>query len=444
MTEVLAEYDPRLVDPVFGVVHDVRRVEPTVLVPSSFHCYTAQCTDLRLFEPAWRVDRIGTGCSFSPRSAIAQAVGEAIERYSGNIFDDMQPPKSVADVQASGVPYLDPTDVPFFSSTQRRRLESLFKAPSPDDQVHWYTARSYDTNSAVVDTLVPYELTHLKYQPSRFGIQRQRFFPMLYAGIAAHVTHEQAFESALQEVLERHHTYMWWYGTRPAWQSNGLSFPSSDSVLEELSKAYLVNFFVLAQHAFGVVVGCSLETRATGDLLVGFSSKRTYAEAAPKALCEALQLHEFLANLKRPDSWIWKAWEKGLISKSSLHAGSAVSDEEAILDSLMHNLQYYIAQSSFEKARRHLQSLVRPDAPDLVTIDLPRVLTPEYAASRGHTLLVADLTSSDIRRLGYCVLRVFSPDLVTNTAHDLLQDAHPAWQGRRLESLLSAPPLPHA
>lgn len=443
MSEVLAEYDPRLVDPIFGVVHDVRRVEPTVPVPRSFHCFTAQCTDLSLFEPDWRVDRIGTGCSFSQAGAVAQAVGEAIERYSGNIFDNMRPPISVSDVRAAGFPFVDPAEVSFFSRTQRARLASLFREPSPDDLVHWFAAKSYGANREVTDTLVPYELTHLKYQPSRFGVDRERFFPMLYAGIAAHVTAEQAFESALQEVLERHHTYLWWYGRRAACQSNGLPFANSDSILEELRSAYLADFFVLAQHQFGVVVGCSLESKATGDLLIGFSSKRSYAEAAVKALCEALQLHEFLAHLKRPDSWIWKAWEKGLISKRALHA-QADSGEAELSESLIHNLQYYVARSTFDEARTHLASIVRQGAHPVSAVELPRLLTPECAAAQGLPVLVADLTSLDIRRLGYWVLRVFAPSLVTNTAHDLLQDAHPAWQGEPLESLLGAPPLPHA
>lgn len=440
---MLAEYDPRLVDPLFGVVHDVRRVEPTVPVPRSFHCYTAQCTDLSLYQPDWRVDRIGTGCSFSQAGAIAQAVGEAIERYSGNIFDRMQGPISVRDVRASGIPFVDPAEVTFFSRKQRTRLASLFQEPSPDDLVHWFAAKSYVAGREATDTLVPYELTHLKYHPLRFGVARERFFPMLYAGIAAHVTAEQAFESALQEVFERHHTYLWWYGRRPACKANGLPFADSDSILEELSSAYLADFFILAQHQFGVVVGCSLESRATGDLLIGFSSKRSYAAAAVKALCEALQLHEFLANLKRPDSWIWEARKKGLISKRALHE-QAGSGKAELFESLMHNLQYYVARATFDEARTHFARIVRQGAHAVSGVELPQRLTPQYVAARGLPVFVADLTSSDIGRLGYWVLRVFAPSLVTNTAHDLLQDAHPAWQGEPLESLLGAPPLPHA
>lgn len=439
---MIESFDQRLMDSTFGIVHSVRKVQSNIPAPSSFHCYTAQPSDITIIEPDWRVDKIGSGSSFSEENAIKQAIGEAIERYAGNILPREPLAISIGDAIASDRFILNPIDFPFYSVSQRNKLKDIFSAPTESNIVHWFQSTEYH-QGASREIYVPLELTHLKYDPARLGLRRNRFFPLIYAGIAAHTNRVDAFASAFHEVVERHHTFLWWYGGQPATLSSDREFPNSEVILKELQEHYVISIFIIGTHEFGMTVGCALERRTSGDLLIGFSSKSTYEEAAPKAICEALQLHEFLTKLKEKDSWIWKAWKRGDISRKALTDG--VVDDQQVSESLMWNLQFYIGAGTFVRGKAHLQTILRPKPArsDFQATIRPKP-TPESVSDAGYRVIVADLTSPDVRQIGMHVLRVIVPGFVTNTAHALIQDAHPAWGELSYAGLTAVPPLPHA
>jgi thiazole/oxazole-forming peptide maturase SagD family component len=434
-TSKVTVLDRRLVDPMLGIVHSVAAVSPSVPTPKRLQCFTARCSDLRLIDDHWRVDQVGSGCAWNELDARLRAVGEAIERYCGNVIPRSLPDWSSEQAKARGA-LLTLDELKFFSDAQRERLASLYDDPRTRSRFHWTDAEMH-VEGRTVRGPVPVELTHLKYAPRRFGIDAARSIPMLYAGIAAHSTRERAIEGALREVVERHHTSLWWYGGVAASDANSVDFTHRDEIQRELDVHYNTRFAVLGTDVAGTTVACALERLSTGVFLVGFSCKPTSGEAAAKALCEALQLHEFYVRLGDAGSWLRRAEREGRIGP----VVAARDGVDSINDSLTDNLLAYRRAGTFEAAKQRWEALVGAPMQPLTPA---QPLDPREYSLGGRRVVVADLDTDDIRGLDFHVVRVFVPECVTNTAHHLLPDAHPAWDGRPLDELLATPHLPHA
>ncbi|CAM5307043.1 hypothetical protein STENM223S_04052 [Streptomyces tendae] len=73
-----------LVDPVCGIVRDVKPVDHPVGAPPRYTALTAEIADARLLG-LWPADRVSLGTTFGdPESARTAAIAEGIERYCGN------------------------------------------------------------------------------------------------------------------------------------------------------------------------------------------------------------------------------------------------------------------------------------------------------------------------------------------------------------------------
>lgn len=430
-----------IIDPLFGIINSLTRVDFQIPVPPAFSAYVARCTDVSRYQPSWKVDLIGSGCGFDEQSSQLQAIGEAIERYCGNILSNEV---HCLTAREAGLvsDFLDPGSFLFYSADLRQRLGKTFATLSEDDPLAWIGGMLH-RNGRQSAALIPCEVTHLKNHPRDCGLGRPRFVPMQFAGIAAHSNREIAVANALLEDIERHDTFRWWYGCHAASCADEMDFDGKSVLHESLREHYEIRTAILNEGPYGVTVACGLRWKQTGDFLVGFSCKQSFGQAATKAIAEALQLMELLQGLRDQTSWLWQAWRSGALSEFALELPQSVRRGTGIRHSLLYNLQYYLDAGGFEDALTHWDHVVGKAPINLQGRFLPVTESRlgEISASEKWTIALVDLTSSDVQEAGMHVIRLVVPELVQNTAHDLVPDAHPAL---RRDNKLVVPPLPHA
>jgi YcaO cyclodehydratase, ATP-ad Mg2+-binding len=202
---------PRLVDPVCGIVARTGLLRRITGEPPDFRMGTADVsridTDLQ-----WRPDPIGTGAVFAPDDPIPSAIGEAVERYSGNYVSADLLRASESDLIHAGRDHVRLAEIYQYSEEQRSEPHFPFERPAATMPIEWVPAQNLRSGRTV---LIAADAVHLNYGRRRMSLFDTRPFGHLqYAGIAAGNTLQQATEAALLEVIERHVTMLWWHAGR--------------------------------------------------------------------------------------------------------------------------------------------------------------------------------------------------------------------------------------
>ena len=193
-----------LVDPRLGLLTAVTRQPPQPGLPDAWVGYGAHVADTTAYAP-WVVDRYGFGAALGdPDRARRAAIGEAVERYCGNIVPDNLPIASYADLVAAGHRAIDPTDLALYSPTQYAATGFPFVPFTRDLPVAWVPGTCLHTGAEV---MVPASLAYLNF----FTGPRRGHPPtnaLSYAGIAAGTDRAHAERFALEDALRtrRHHT----------------------------------------------------------------------------------------------------------------------------------------------------------------------------------------------------------------------------------------------
>ena len=173
---------PAMVDARSGIV---QRIEPHPVhehLPRCLKLFASVIADTTCFGP-WRADSSGMGCSFSDEdAAIGAAIGEAAERYCGNLVPSGLTVASHDDLVARGCPAIDPRDLALYSFEQFSARGFPFVPFTPDLEVRWVRGRDVLRGGPV---WVPASLvwtTYFEGEPTR---AEPRTNGTLYAGIAA-------------------------------------------------------------------------------------------------------------------------------------------------------------------------------------------------------------------------------------------------------------------
>jgi len=424
-----------LADPRTGIV---RALDPAAIpahFPTSFALTTSRIADTSRFG-GWASDPAGAGYAFADPAAVrAAAIGEAVERYCGNLV----PPGLVrASHKALGGNALDPTTFAFFSDAQYATPGFPAVPMTTDLEMEWVVGRDLVDDSEV---LVPAGPVWPSYH-SPVGAQRGPLTnPVIQAGLAAGPDRGFAVWGGLREVVERDAMTLSWYGglgvralDPPAWL---VSFAAGPDGL-------LTTRFVALTSPFGLPVVAALVTDATTGLLsLGTGVDPDPVTAAVKAFAEALQLQLVLADYDDPHGAFAAAAAHPHSPLKQWRAdrayGSAyLPDRSDVVDYACH-LQLHLdpavrAEFETELSERTtdqvaLESLA---APVRGTGDLVDVLT-----LAGHRVVAVDVTTPDVAPLGFTVVRVLVPGLYSNAPQGL-----PFLGGTRLAAARRTSPFP--
>ncbi|WP_407319890.1 YcaO-like family protein [Isoptericola halotolerans] len=423
-----------LVDPVTGLVQRTRDVTHHPSLPPSLATAQSDVCNMRRVS-RWANNTSCQGSAFGdPVQARASAVGEAAERYCGNLLDTLPVTfDSYTNLRRRSTRALDPASLVLYSDAQYDTPGFPFVRMAPDLAMHWVPGRSLTTGE---ELLVPASMVYVNWFTAGYSAAPvTNFCP--FAGIAAGPSLDYAVTSALEEIIERHVTMVWWLNAHPidATDPGDLAHVWDDVPAEHGQRPSLV----MLDNEFGVPVAAGVLHNDVDTLVnVGFACRDTPEAAASKAWTEACTLQEGSRDLLRADGAHWDAMRRGELNSRSFKPWRA---DRRYLDSyradmrdcddLMVQQQVHLDPRAVARVAPLLERPVTrtlADTPSL-TERTPAAYQAALEAA-GHEVVVVDITSPDVASTGMRVVRAIVPGTVGNAPA-----AFPFLGGRRVQDL---------
>jgi ribosomal protein S12 methylthiotransferase accessory factor len=412
-----------LVDQRTGVVTSLTRQPMAPGMPLAWVAYGA--TVARAFT----ADRFGFGAALGdPDRARRAALGEAIERYCGNAVPVGLPLLTFDELRSDAV---DPESLALYSPRQYASVGFPFVPFTRDLPVSWVTGRDLRTHAPVQ---VPLSLAYL--DTNRPELRQPPTNALCYAGIATGETREQAERFALQELLERDASTLWWASDEPA-----LLVEDGQEIVDLLDDPFADQRTVRLLQVpseFGVpVLGAFVEDHAERLVAFGTACRSDPREAAVKALVEAFGLLQVTKQLADPDGDIWRAVHTGEVGP---HTFKPFRPERDYAEAFRADYRDLIDLPAV--AQLYLDPRMQGEALDRLR-PTKTVRLAEIPAGEGDLdlpTISVDLTTPDVRKAGLTVVRVIVPGLYGNAPA-----AFPYLGGTRLsDDGVVRPPIPLA
>lgn len=426
-------YD-RLLDPRLGIVLSLTRREHPPEMPPALVSFTAKVCDSRRLGP-WQGDRVALGTAFhDPEPARRAAIGEAVERYCGNFIPAGLRRASYRDLRAAGEPALDPGELILYSEKQYAARGFPFVPFTKDLTVLWTAGADLGTGERV---LVPASLAYINFFLGERAAEPRTHF-VVYSGVAAGPSREAAERSALEELVERDATMIWWMSGSPCRGIDLEASPALRSALASPADDGTVRYHLIEiPTPFEIpAVGALIHDRALEIVALGAACRPDPEAAALKALAEAIHLRSFSKEMLAEDGSVWRSMRSGILDPRAYKPFRA---DRAYRDSFRPDFRDVTdlgAQAQiYLDPRMHVHVERIKNAPvDRTLADLPAVPGPdvrssylEILARRGFRAISVDLTTADVRAAGLSVVRVIVPGLYPNAPA-----AFPYLGGRRL------------
>ncbi|HEX2316797.1 MAG TPA: YcaO-like family protein [Thermomonospora sp.] len=419
-----------LVDPRTGVITDIVHADPEPWWPRGLDVCATHVADIASLLP-WPADRVSTGTAFGdPGQARMSAIGEAVERYCGNFVPAGLRRATHAELVAAGERAVDPADLALYSEAQYAEPGCPFTPFTDDLPVLWTRGVTLPSEEPV---WVPASLVYVNYhQPPRLAEPVTNF--VMLAGIAAGTGHRMARTAALEEIIERDATVIWWANRLPA-RPVHVDHPRLAAVLRpapELGPGWAravgasgpCRYRVVAlPTVFDVaVLGVLLEDPEHELAVFGVAARPDPAVAVRKALAEAVTLRRYAMGLLDPDGDIWTAAREGTIPIEFFHphradrryADSYRTDFRDVSDLACHS-QIWLDP----RMRPHLEP-INGDHPPIGLDDLPTLTGDPYdlyldrLSAVGLTAHAVDVTTPDVAATGFRAARVVVPGAYSN------------------------------
>jgi ribosomal protein S12 methylthiotransferase accessory factor len=379
--------------------------------------------DARRFAPV-SVDLVAMGAAFDDEErARRSAIGEAVERYCGNLVPVAGLRRaSYSELVRQGEVAVDPMSLALYSDAQYAEPGFPFVRFTRELEVQWKAGvRLADGRPC----WVPASLAYINYFNGRQAAEPRTNFVM-YSGIAAGESREQAELSGLLEVIERDATMIWWHSGSPC---EGIN-PEDPSIRALLASPWdrgtlRYSVFRIPSRFPLPVIGVLCEDTGRQLVSLGMACRLNPVEALSKAAAEAVHLWTFALGLLDPDGHIWKAITAGIFDARSYQPYRADRryrdgfrpDYHDMVD-LGSNAQYYL-----DPRTHYLVDRIREAPPRLSPGELPSVggsaagardQVVAFLVAEGFEPVSVDLTTSDVASAGLAVVRVVVPGLVPN------------------------------
>ncbi|MFD5427585.1 YcaO-like family protein [Streptomyces sp. NPDC127084] len=381
----------RAVDPLTGIVAGVNVTDgasmPGGMSGISYAVTTGESATH--WFSAVRAAARGGAAKSDPTSAQVCALGEALERYGGAVY---QPDKLVrSSYRALSATAVDPRTLPLGSPKEYAEV-TRYKPFDPDIEIEWVEGRSLSTG----------EVRHIPacavYVPYEFPEGQHAWFLPTSNGLAAGANYHHAVQGGLMEVIERDASVIFW--------ENRLVLPTLD--LAGIEAAAALDEALAKLTAQGAEVSCK---DLTTDLGVPVAAVRIIerdaqhplvmhtaradldlSEAICGALAEAFLLRCLLtANLEKGIP------EEGQLLKSSIEFALYYCDSDRVrlLDFWDDGPLHRAPSSCVEK----------PETRAVVEQVVQRL------GDRGYEAIAVDLTPIDVAECGVRVVRTIVPGL---------------------------------
>jgi ribosomal protein S12 methylthiotransferase accessory factor len=412
----LSDILPYLVDDLLGIVSDVGEVPRDAGAPEFFHYYARAC-DTRAFTAQKNYGDTG-GASINRWSAMAKAVGEAVERYSAAIYDKNSLP--LCSFSQASFPCVDPGSFALYSAEQCAEDKFPYSSFNADTPVRWIAAIDLTDGHM---KCVPAAMTFVPYYYDREASEPPIVQP-ISTGLACHCSFEEAAIAALCEVIERDAFMITWQAglSRPHIIKDTLSRDNQDCInrFERVGDEIII-VDLRMDHAVPTTLAILRNTATDAPRLVFAAASHPDPELAVRKSLEEL------AHTRRH-------------AQNLTTALPAFSDSPPFNNILSqgHHVRFYCNPRNEHWASFIFECTDRVDFNDIPSMATGNPATDlrflvQQIVHVGHRALLVDLTTADIQDLGLKVVRVIIPGF------------QPLYMGHRLRALGGArlPTLMH-
>ncbi len=397
-----------LVDDHVGIIKHLQEDKPEAGAPD-FVYYMAQTCSTKALNPEHDQGSVwASGASTDRAMAKAKAVGEAIERYCAAIYRIDELP--LASFDSAPFPCVRPQEFALFSTKQHSQIGFPYRPFGTQLQVRWVPASDLYTKET---TYVPAAQVFLPYLCKKERGE-QPFTPQISTGLACHTDSTLAAVSGICEVIERDAFAITWQAqlSRAKIRLDTLS-PRNIDLLARLRRpeATVILLHLAMDHEIPVILSAMRSTVADAPALIVAAAAHLDPEVAvQKSLDELAQLASFSQRVKsmRPTFSPGTRWER--VDDPTSHASVYFEHTNAYLADFLFASKTQIDFSEIKNV-----STQNP-ASDL------RLLVDTIHASK-HRVLIADVTTEDVRSFGIVVLRALIPGF------------HPLFMGHRFRAL---------
>ncbi|MGW1209159.1 YcaO-like family protein [Streptomyces sp. NPDC002499] len=410
-----------LLDARTGLITRLERQRRRPGLPRMWVGYGASVARTDVFAP-WLADRFGFGASAGDEErARRAAVGEAVERYCGNAVPVAARRGSYQELTGLGLRALDPDTLALYSAAQYATPGFPFTPFTRDLPVAWTPGRDLHDGAEV---FVPASLVWLDYFHG-LRAEEPATHSLVYSGIAAGENRAHAERFALEELLERDATTIWW-----STGAEAAEISDAAAVIARLGgpapgegPGPSVRLLHIPSE-FGVpVVAAFLEDRQRRMVAFGSACRAEPQLAAEKALVEAYGLYSLTRQLAEPGSEVWEAVAAGTLEghvfrpfRADRTYRDAFRTDYRDLTDLPAIAQLYLDPRMQGQPLDRLRGPARiafRDIPAVAEADPHEVYLGRLAAE-GLRAYSVDLTTPDVAAAGLSVVRVVVPGLVGN------------------------------
>lgn len=348
--------------------------------------------------------------SLTVADASIRTLAESIERYAQFAFATHHEFVFAPMAELTG-PTLAPEE--HFTDEQYAAPGFPFDRVDPDAPLGWWRMAALTGGP---DLSVPAQSTLVGYQP-RIDDGEPWLHAAVTTGSATHTDPTRALLNAIQELVQLDATMGHWHTATP---SVRIGFDHRTRALESIvtrhwdRRAPDPEFHLLPSPDLpGFTVACLVRAGGAGQpaITLGLGADTSLTAAMYKALLEGTTLTALLDDAAPED---------------------AAPNEDLFLD-LESNVNHYARpEHAHVVADRfaHCDTVSAADLPPDSTDDIRLTVRRYVAAFRetGKRLLYGDLTTPDVRRLGFHVLRAWSPDTLSLSLPGAPAQRHPRYR----------------
>jgi thiazole/oxazole-forming peptide maturase SagD family component len=436
----------RLISPLLGPIRRLSAARYDASSPSLF-TLLPELTDIhrRVGLSSTPQYHLG-GFGFSLEEALMRALGESIERASHitfhTSFSHLIQRHRQKDLVNAGIPHLSVYELGRFKPEQREHPRFIFHTPSEEVELVWVP--SIDLRSDK-ETLLPLQAATTGFH----DVNEARLTLGVSTGTAAHTSYGQALHNALLELLQLDATMGHWYSNSaaPIIDTSASSTPRFAQFLKMYApwldrSGVQIEFYWLRRPDDGIpvyVVAC-LCRRAEGfpALTAGLGIATDLEQAMYSAIYETIPISygTMLSALSQLYEYAEPVAHQMKRSANNLYEAYQQVDSSSIID-LDTALGYYalptnaatIVPSRFDPRQVVTGPEIRRQVPQLQR-SATQTITGQLLslAIERYRIFALDLSAEDAVSLGFRVVRLFSPDLLSLYAPSFPEGDHPRFE----------------
>lgn len=404
--ERLRKATAQLIDDQVGVIRTVWEFPRESGAPPFFHFY-AEASNTRAFTRQKNFETTG-GVSTERSTAMAKAIGEAVERYCSAIYDVQDFP--LVSYDAAPFRCIAPSEFALYSREQYRQDGFPYVPFDNSTRVRWTAAMDAGTGEA---WHVPAAAVYMPYFFDE-SHGESSICQRMSTGLACHCSFTEGAISAICEVIERDAFTITWQAKlgMPQIRIDSLSGPSRDLVARfEVTGSSVTLLNLAMDHGIPTILSVLRSNVSAAPALVfAASSSLSPEQAVRKSL-------EELAHTRRLAQQIKTALPAFLDTPGFENVKTQTDHVRVYCDHSNVPLADFIFTSRERMDFAELQNLDTYDTQENLDVLIERIRATK------HRVLLVDVTTPDIAETGLSVVRAVIPGF------------HPLYIGHRLRAL---------